>query len=96
MHLLIYIMENCVDIGKNLNYSFHIVYIRTCECSTVQLYTVWLFAKSTGSKQSSYPSGFFLKVKICSEPILTVCLRVPTVLEIGEEDTHFVPSSTTA
>ena len=34
------IMENYVDIGKNLNYSFHIVYIGTGECSTVQLYTV--------------------------------------------------------
>ena len=64
MHLLIYIMENYVDIGKNLNYSFHIVYVGTGECSTVQLYTVWLFAKPAGLKQSSYPSGFFLKVKI--------------------------------
>ena len=40
--------------------------------------------------------SFCLKVKICSEPILTVYLRVPTVLEIGAEDTHFTPSSTTA
>ena len=40
MNLLIYIMENCVNIGKNFNYSFHIVYIGTWDVFTVQLYTV--------------------------------------------------------
>lgn len=40
MRLLTYIMENYVDIGKNINYYFHIVYIGTGDVFTVQLYTV--------------------------------------------------------
>ena len=81
--------------GKKINYSFHIVYEEIAVDVTLLLYTIELFASPTGIKQSSYPVGFLLNVKICFDPISTVYFLRSIILVIGVTEAHFSPFSTT-
>ena len=84
-----------MHIGKKINYSFHIVYEAIVVDVTLLLYTIELFVSPTGIKQSSYPVGFLLNVKICFDPILTENFVRSIILVIGVTEVHFSSFSTT-